>query len=116
MTQNPFEAQLRVARQILIRFYLELGYVPDEELLDFIGIFGSFPLSLPPSLPPTDAHLYVEDLTLTLVHPHELKIVDHHLRAENIVIEADGHFKLIDFGPASNIGDDKASDSRGSHH
>ena len=52
------------------------------------------------ALAPADAAFYAAELALALRHCHVSEIIHRDLKPENVLVMADGHLKLTDFGTA----------------
>mmetsp|Transcript_32789 Transcript_32789/g.75649 ORF Transcript_32789/g.75649 Transcript_32789/m.75649 type:complete len:523 (-) Transcript_32789:83-1651(-) len=76
--------------------YLVTEYVPGGELWNLAHRTG-----VRPSL----AKFYAAELLDVLEYLHANAIVHRDIKPENILIAADGHIKLIDFGTAKTLGD-----------
>ncbi|OHT16605.1 AGC family protein kinase [Tritrichomonas foetus] len=86
----PFIVSLRYAFQTDKKFYLVLEYVPGGELFFHMQKLGALPLDV--------VKLYIAEISLALNHLHSHGIVYRDLKPENVLIDADGHIKLTDFG------------------
>ena len=93
--KHPFIVDLQFAFQSATKFYLGLEYVPGGELYRLIAQKGRLDVS--------QVRIYVAEIALALGHLHMLGIVYRDLKPENVLIGADGHIKLADFGLAKNI-------------
>jgi serine/threonine protein kinase len=94
--KSPFIVQLKFAFQSSTKFYIGLEYVPGGELLGLLGRVGRIEMS--------DVKIYVAEIGLALVELHSKGIVYRDLKPENVLIAADGHLKLTDFGLSKRIG------------
>ena len=74
------------------QLYFILDYCPGGDLFFHLSRIGCFPESI--------ARFYAAEITLALVHLHELGIVYRDLKPENIMLDVEGHVKLADFGLA----------------
>lgn len=93
--KHPFIVDLRFAFQSSTKFYLGLEYVPGGELYRLLAQKERLDIS--------QVRIYVAELALALGHLHSMGIVYRDLKPENVLIAADGHIKLADFGLAKNI-------------
>jgi serine/threonine protein kinase len=105
--KNPFFVNLLFAFQSPTKFYLGMEYVAGGELFYRMGGIGQIPLN--------DARLYTAEITLAIGHLHRFGIIYRDLKAENVMLDGDGHIKLTDFGLAKEI-PGQASTFCGTHH
>jgi protein kinase A len=82
-----------VAKQ---RFHVCMEYLPGGNLYERMRALRRIPLH--------EAKLYVCEISLALRALHDRAIVYRDLKPENVMIAADGHIKLADFGLASDVG------------
>lgn len=87
---SPFLAKLYRAFQDQENLYLLLEYIPGGELFKIIRSWHR--------LPPNIARFYLAEVVLGVEYLHSRNIVHRDLKSENILLDADGHVKLIDFG------------------
>lgn len=87
---HPFIIKLHAASQDATCLYLLLEYIPGGELFTRIRLWGYFPNDV--------ALFYSAEILLTLQYLHSLRIVYRDLKPENLVIDSEGHIRLIDFG------------------
>jgi serine/threonine protein kinase len=87
---------MQFAFQSATKFYLGLEFAPGGDLA---GLFarGS-------ALPINDARIYIAELALAIDALHQCGIVYRDVKPENILIGADGHLKIADFGLSKQIG------------
>jgi serine/threonine protein kinase len=95
---HPFIVQLKYAFHNVVKFYLATEYLPGGDLLGLLQREGRVPLS--------DAKLYIAEIGLALSYLHKKGIVYRDLKPANVLIDADGHLKLADFGFAKEIKQD----------
>ncbi|KAL4855894.1 3-phosphoinositide-dependent protein kinase 1 [Chlorella vulgaris] len=81
--------------------YMGLEYCPNGELYDQIRLQGR--------LPEASAAVYAAEVVLMLEHLRSHRIVHRDLKPENLLLDAQGHLKLIDFGSAKQLGPDEAA-------
>lgn len=70
--------------------FLALEYVPGGELFRRLGRKQQFP--------PNEAKFYLTEIFAALEHVQALGFVYRDLKPENVVLDEEGHCKLIDFG------------------
>lgn len=82
--------------------FLEMEYLSGPSLSDLIHRRGSLPLpvALAISIGLLDALSYAHTIKYTLYDKQHIGLVHRDLKPANIVIAADGHIKLMDFGIA----------------
>ena len=71
--------------------YFVMEFVEGGDLLSLITKWRK-------GLPETLARIYAAEIALALNHLHSKKIVYRDMKPENILIGADGHLKIADFG------------------
>ncbi|KAI9356238.1 kinase-like domain-containing protein [Zopfochytrium polystomum] len=88
--QHPFIAKLWFAFQSPSKLFLILGYAPGGELFSH--------LARERMLSEDVASFYAAELLLALEHLHSLGIIYRDLKPENVLLDAEGHVILTDFG------------------
>ncbi|OHT01344.1 AGC family protein kinase [Tritrichomonas foetus] len=88
---HPFIVSLFYAFQTKSKFYLVLEYVPGGALFFRMQQNKN-------GLPIDDVKLYTAEIALSLKHLHSLGIIYRDLKPENVLLDANGHVKLTDFG------------------
>ena len=97
-TRHPFIVQLHYAFQTSDRLFFVLDYCSGGELFFHLGKAGEFRESV--------ARYYTAELVLALSHLHTKGVIYRDLKPENVLLDADGHVKIADFG-LSKVLDDK---------
>jgi serum/glucocorticoid-regulated kinase 2 len=92
VVNHPFIMKLHYAFQSPDKLYLVLDYCPGGELFFHLSRFRRFPERV--------ARFYSAELLLALGHLHKRGIIYRDLKPENVLLDADGHVKLGDFGLA----------------
>lgn len=92
---HPFIVDLKFAFQTASKFYVGLEYLPGGDLFGLIQRRGRIPIE--------DVRIYAGEIALALEHLHSHGIVYRDLKPENVLIAADGHLKLTDFGLSKDI-------------
>ncbi|EAX89225.1 AGC family protein kinase [Trichomonas vaginalis G3] len=92
---HPFIISLKFAFQTPSKFYLGLEYAPGGELFFHMQKRGAFPLE--------DLKIYLAEIALALNHLHSIGVVYRDLKPENVLLSAQGHIKLTDFGLAKDL-------------
>ncbi|OHT06549.1 RAC family serine/threonine-protein kinase like protein [Tritrichomonas foetus] len=92
---NPFIVELKFAFQSATKFYLGLEFVPGGDILGILSSHNHFS--------DFDIRLYISELAIALDVLHKFGIVYRDLKPENVLIAADGHIKLTDFGLSKDI-------------
>lgn len=92
VVNHPFIMKLHYAFQTDEKLYLVLDYCPGGELFFHLSRFRRFPERV--------ARFYAAELLLAISHLHRRGIIYRDLKPENVLLDADGHVKLGDFGLA----------------
>jgi serum/glucocorticoid-regulated kinase 2 len=92
LVNHPFIMKLHYAFQSEDKLYLVLDYCPGGELFFHLSRFRRFPERV--------ARFYAAELLLAIGHLHKRGIIYRDLKPENVLLDADGHVKLGDFGLA----------------
>lgn len=88
----PFIVQLHAAFQSNDKLYFVLDYCPGGELFVHLSRAKRFPEKV--------TRFYTAELILALEHLHAQGVVYRDMKPENVLLAADGHLKLVDFGLA----------------
>ncbi|KAL8504946.1 hypothetical protein ACS0TY_016229 [Phlomoides rotata] len=89
---HPFIVQLRYSFQTKYRLYLVLDFVNGGHLFFQLYHQGLFREDL--------ARIYTAEIVSSVSHLHANGIMHRDLKPENVLLDADGHAKLTDFGLA----------------
>ena len=92
VVNHPFIMRLHYAFQTDDKLYLVLDYCPGGELFFHLSRFRRFPERV--------ARFYAAELLLAIGHLHKRTIIYRDLKPENVLLDAEGHVKLGDFGLA----------------
>ncbi len=87
---SPFTVRLFGTFQDRANVYLALEYCPGGELFARLGRKKSFP--------PAVAKFYATEVFVALEHVQNLGYVYRDLKPENVMLDEEGHCKLVDFG------------------
>ncbi|KAJ3069989.1 serine/threonine protein kinase psk1, partial [Quaeritorhiza haematococci] len=88
--RHPFIVKLYYAFQTSSRLYLILSYASGGELFTYLADQKMFDEET--------AVFYTAELLLALEHLHGLGIIYRDFKPENVLLQADGHVMLTDFG------------------
>jgi serine/threonine protein kinase len=82
--------------------YILLDYVPGGELFTYLRKFRRFDEDM--------ARFYAAEIVLVLEHLHEHQggIAYRDMKPENLLLDAEGHVKLVDFGFAKRLGNNES--------
>ena len=95
---HPYLVALRYAFQTNHRLFLVMDYIEGGHL--WTHMKSGF-------LAEAVARIFVAEMTLALVHLHQLGIAHRDLKPENILLDSDNHCRLTDFGLAKrDLGED----------
>ncbi|RLN88728.1 hypothetical protein BBJ28_00024266, partial [Nothophytophthora sp. Chile5] len=87
---HPYVATLRYAFQTDAKLYLLSKYYPGGNLLDQMRLARRFTEDR--------TRLYAAEVALAIHHLHQNDIIYRDLKLENVLVDADGHVALTDFG------------------
>lgn len=97
--EHPFIVSLKCAFQTESKLFLVMEYLPGGELF--------YHLSKKGLMLEADAVFYTAEMVLALEHLHSMGIVHRDLKPENLLLRADGHICLTDFGLAKELDTDE---------
>ncbi|KAG1708276.1 hypothetical protein DVH05_024958 [Phytophthora capsici] len=90
--RHPFVIGLNYAFQTESKVYLVMEYQSGGELFSYLKEEGTFTEDV--------VRFYLAEMILALEHLHNHGIIHRDLKPENVLISAEGHIKLTDFGLA----------------
>jgi serine/threonine protein kinase len=99
LVQHQFLTHLYWSFQGEDAFYLVLEYVPGGDL--------ETPLSEKTEFSPEQIRLYIAEIGIALLELHKRGIIYRDLKPDNILLQANGHLKLADFGLSVEIDEAK---------
>lgn len=88
--KHPFIVGMNMAFQSKDKLYFVLDYCAGGELFFHLGKLGKFPEAR--------ARFYAAEIILAISYCHQLDIVYRDLKPENVLLTAEGHIRLTDFG------------------
>ena len=94
--RHPFLVQLRFALQTSDTLFLVMDFLAGGDLVTHLQRQGI--------LTEDAARVYAAEMVLALEHLHSLGIVHRDLKPENVLMGADGHVRLTDYGLAKVLG------------
>ncbi|ETL45669.1 AGC protein kinase [Phytophthora nicotianae CJ01A1] len=100
---HPFLISLRYAFQTKSNVYLVMPFVAGGELFHHLHKEGL--------LLESSAKFYAAEMVLALEHLHSKGVIHRDLKPENVLLGADGHIRLTDFGLAKEMADEDDSTS-----
>ena len=93
----PFIVELYSIFQDERNHYMLMEHIDGGDMFERMRCLGAFSESV--------AKFYAAELVLALEHMHSQQIVHRDLKPENLMIDDDGHLKVIDFGFAKVVQD-----------
>lgn len=83
--------------------YILLDYIPGGELFTYLRKYRHFDEDM--------ARFYAAEIVLVLeyLHEHQGGIAYRDMKPENLLLDAEGHIKLVDFGFAKRLGNNENS-------
>ena len=88
--RHPFIVGMNMAFQSKDKLYFVLDYCAGGELFFHLGKIGKFP--------EPRACFYAAEIVLAISYVHSLDIIYRDLKPENVLLDAEGHIRLTDFG------------------
>lgn len=95
--RHPFLVNLWGTFQDVNNLYMVMDFVAGGELFSLLRKSQRFPNSV--------AKFYAAEVALALDYLHSLDIIYRDLKPENLLLGADGHVKVTDFGFAKHVPD-----------
>ena len=93
--RHPFIVNIAFAFQSDSKVYLGLEYASGGELFHHLQRRGTIPIA--------EVRLYIAELSLAINYLHNLNVIYRDLKPENVLLDAQGHVKLTDFGLAKKL-------------
>lgn len=106
LVRHPFIVELKFAFQTCEKLILALEYCPGGDI--------GYHLSREKRFSEDRARIYLSEVLLALEELHANHIIYRDLKPDNVVLDADGHAKLTDFGLAKISKNDQAKSFCGS--
>merc|ERR1719382_1467480 len=94
---HPFLLELLWSHQDSSFLYMLFPYVVGGELFSYLRRAGNFPAAT--------TLFYSAEIVSALEYLHSLSIIYRDLKPENLLLDSDGHLKIIDFGFAKKVSD-----------
>ena len=95
--RNPYIVRLYSTFQDTENLYMVEEFLQGGDMFRMLKIFRALPLE--------QARFYCTELVCAICHLHCRGIIYRALKPENVVIDKDGHLRLVDFGMAKRIRD-----------
>ncbi|QLL31800.1 hypothetical protein HG536_0B06680 [Torulaspora globosa] len=89
-SDKPYVARLFASFQNKDNLFLVMEYLPGGDLAALIKMMGS--------LPSEWTKQYISEVIVGVEDMHQLGIIHHDLKPDNLLIDSNGHVKLTDFG------------------
>ncbi|KAK7098822.1 serine/threonine-protein kinase greatwall-like isoform X2 [Littorina saxatilis] len=90
MIHSPFVVEIYYSLQSEQNIYLVMEYLLGGDVKSLLAAFGYLAEEV--------ATMYIAEVTLALEHLHHKGIIHRDLKPDNMLIAANGHLKLTDFG------------------
>lgn len=90
LSRSPYCVQLFYSLQNVSCVYLVMEYMIGGDLKSLLATYGFFEESA--------ARFYTAEITLALQYLHEHGIIHRDIKPDNMLLSANGHVKLTDFG------------------
>lgn len=87
---HPFITKIYFSFQSTSKFYLGLEYAPGGDLNKQIEEKGRINIE--------DVRIYAAEVSIAIQYLHSIGVIYRDIKPENILVAADGHIKLSDFG------------------
>ncbi|KAI8074190.1 camp-dependent protein kinase 2 [Gongronella butleri] len=94
---HPFLVNMWGTFQDTVNLYMVMDYVPGGELFSILRRSQRFPDHV--------AKFYAAEVVLALEYLHSKDIIYRDLKPENLLLDAQGHIKITDFGFAKHVPD-----------
>ncbi|KAH6614525.1 kinase-like domain-containing protein [Chaetomium sp. MPI-SDFR-AT-0129] len=103
---HPFITSFVTSFSDQYHLYMVLEYVPGGEIFSHLRKSRRFSEEV--------ARFYAAEIVLTLeyLHEHQGGIAYRDIKPENLVLDAEGHIKLVDFGFAKRLGTDESGNPK----
>ena len=88
--KNPWIVGLKCSFQDAENLYLVMEYLPGGDLMNLLIKKDIFTHE--------EAQFYIAEILLSLDSVHKMKYIHRDLKPDNVLLDADGHIKLSDFG------------------
>eukprot|EP01065_Artemidia_motanka_P043182 TRINITY_DN594_c5_g1_i1.p1 TRINITY_DN594_c5_g1~~TRINITY_DN594_c5_g1_i1.p1 ORF type:complete len:883 (+),score=228.67 TRINITY_DN594_c5_g1_i1:96-2651(+) len=106
-TSHPYIVKLHAVFQTQGRLFLLFDFLSGGELFYHMTRPADGQAFSEPR-----AMLYIAEVSLAIAHLHKHDIIHRDLKAENLVLDAEGHVMLTDFGFAKTVGRDETNTTR----
>ena len=101
--EHPFLLRLRYAFQTHANLYLVMPFVPGGELFQRLRVFRC--------LPEDWVKFYAYEIALGIGHLHTCGVLFRDLKPENVLLDAEGHVVLSDFGLSKILDPDQTTNT-----
>ena len=88
--KHPFVVRMHYAFQTAQKLYMVMDFVQGGDFFTYLRREGH--------LPEERVRIYIAEIALALHHLHGCGIVYRDLKPENVLLDEEGHVKLVDFG------------------
>ena len=98
ITKSPFIVGLFYCLQSSDNVFLVMEYLIGGDLKSLLSVYGFFDERM--------ARFYVAEIALALQYLHERDIIHRDLKPDNVLLDANGHIRLADFGSCLKLAED----------